>query len=522
MALTSIARLQKNYDSLEKKYIKQSDLLAEKNEKYKSLQMKYIYLEKNIENKINIAIDNFKKDLIKENEKLKLEVQRLKNLLNIDSNNSGISTSQTPINKNKRIPNTREKSNLKKGGQVGHIKHKLKRFKDEEITDTYIHEVLNCSCGSTRLIDLGIRTTKDHYDVDIRVQKVRNEFHNYQCSCCGKVIESPVPIELKEENQYGPNVKALAMSLINEGCVSYNRTRSLISGFTNNEINMSEGFMVKLQKKSHENLASFINELKVKILKEKILHWDDTVIKIDKQRSCLRYYGNEKLALYTAHDKKNKHGLDEDGILNNLTEKTTVIHDHNTINYNSDYEFENAECCVHLIRELKKIKENLNRQWAKDLIKLLTETNKERKKYIEDNIYFENKYIDEVIKKYDSIINEALKTNKENFNKYDGKEEKTLINRLKKYKSNYLMWVVRFDVPFDNNLSERSLRMSKTKMKVSGQFANINNAKYFSTIKSYVETCKRNGLNEHIAIVKLLENKPYTINEILEKSKETL
>lgn len=49
--------------------------------------------------------------------------------------NHGIQTSQTPIHKNKLIPNTREKSDKQKGGQKGHKKHKLEKFKDDEITE---------------------------------------------------------------------------------------------------------------------------------------------------------------------------------------------------------------------------------------------------------------------------------------------------------------------------------------------------------------------------------------------------
>ncbi len=54
-------------------------------------------------------------------------------------------------------------------------------------------------------------------------------------------------------------------------------------------------------------------------------------------------------------------------------------------------------------------------------------------------------------------------------------------------------------------------------MKVSGQFANITNAKYYARIKAYIETCKRNDLNPHIAIQKLLNDNPYTIDEILKE-----
>ena len=37
-------------------------------------------------------------------------------------------------------------------------------------------------------------------------------------------------------------------------------------------------------------------------------------------------------------------GLDEDNILKLLSPTTTVVHDHNNVNYNEDYSFQNAEC----------------------------------------------------------------------------------------------------------------------------------------------------------------------------------
>lgn len=93
-------------------------------------------------------------------------------------------------------------------------------------------------------------------------------------------------------------------------------------------------------------------------------------------------------------------------------------------------------------------------------------------------------------------------------------KKKKLIRRLEKYKDNYLLWILRFDVPFSNNLSERSLRSSETKMKVSGQFSNIQNAEYFARIKSYIETCKRNDINIYDALCKLINDEPYKIENM--------
>ena len=41
--------------------------------------------------------------------------------------------------------------------------------------------------------------------------------------------------------------------------------------------------------------------MKEEIIKQPILHWDDTVMIVDTKRSCLRFYGTDKLAMYTAH-----------------------------------------------------------------------------------------------------------------------------------------------------------------------------------------------------------------------------
>ena len=284
---TSLGRLQKQVIKLEKDNMKLRELLASQKKKNENLKEQIKYLEENMEKKINDRLKQFEETILKENEMLRAENEKLKRLLNNNSDNSGIPTSKAAIGETKRVPNSREKSNLKKGGQEGHPKHKLERFKDEEVTDTLIHQVANCSCGCKQLEDLGIRTTKDLFDIDIRIIKARNEFHNYKCKKCGKIIESPIALNLKEENQYGSNAQAIAISLVNEGCVSFKRTRELISGFTGGEMNMSEGYIAKLQKKCYLKLEDFDNELHKQIIKEKVLNWDDTTIAINGKQSCL-------------------------------------------------------------------------------------------------------------------------------------------------------------------------------------------------------------------------------------------
>ena len=252
----------------------------------------------------------------------------------MDGTNHGISTSQTPINKKKVIPNTREKSDKPRGGQKGHPKHKLEKFKDDEITERCVHSMEKCPCCNSGAIKkTGEIKEKDELDYKIVVTKKRHLFTEYECEECGKKFHEEIPNNLKEENQYGPQVQALELTLMNQANVTINKAQKITKGLTNGEIDLSEGYIAKLQKRASDKLSNFMEEMKAEIIKQPLLHWDDTVIMINTKRSCLRFYGTEKLAMYTAHSQKDKNGLDEDGILNVLAKETVVVHDHNNCSF---------------------------------------------------------------------------------------------------------------------------------------------------------------------------------------------
>lgn len=146
--------------------------------------------------------------------------------------------------------------------------------------------------------------------------------------------------------------------LLNEGNVSINKTQDMIKGFTFGEIVPSEGYPAKLQKRIATTLADFSEELRKHLLTHSLIHWDDTVIMVNQQRACLRFYGDEDLALYKAHMKKNKEGVVEDQLLTLLNETTTVMHDHLTMNYSEAFSYTNVECNVHLLRDLRSCVDN--------------------------------------------------------------------------------------------------------------------------------------------------------------------
>lgn len=66
--------------------------------------------------------------------------------------------------------------------------------------------------------------------------------------------------------------------MVNNINVPFNKVVSHISGITNGEINISEEYAMKLQKKSSQALTDFNKTLKEKIISLTRMHWDDTTI----------------------------------------------------------------------------------------------------------------------------------------------------------------------------------------------------------------------------------------------------
>lgn len=58
--------------------------------------------------------------------------------------------------------------------------------------------------------------------------------------------------------------------------------------------------------------------------------------------------------------------------------------------------------------------------------------------------------------------------------------------------------------------------MTKSKQKISGQFGNVKNAEDFADVRTYVETCRRNGKDPYEALYRLMDDRPYTVGELLQ------
>ena len=107
--------------------------------------------------------------------------------------------------------------------------------------------------------------------------------------------------------------------------------------------------------------------------------------------------------------------------------------------------------------------------------------------------------------RYRGLIAAGLRANPPPADRLEGAKRKpgrpkqskppNLLLRLKSHRRQTLAFMFDFRVPFDNNHTERDLRMSKVQQKISGTFCSTQGAVSFYRIRSYISTIRKNAIS---------------------------
>ncbi|CAO5681533.1 MAG: IS66 family transposase ISMrsp5 [Holosporales bacterium] len=88
-------------------------------------------------------------------------------------------------------------------------------------------------------------------------------------------------------------------------------------------------------------------------------------------------------------------------------------------------------------------------------------------------------------------------------------KERNLLERLQNFEDDVLRFLTSPLVPFTNNQAENDLRMTKVQQKISGCFKNIDGAKTFARIRSFILTSQKQSINPAEALKKLFIEHSY-------------
>ena len=84
---------------------------------------------------------------------------------------------------------------------------------------------------------------------------------------------------------------------------------------------------------------------------------------------------------------------------------------------------------------------------------------------------------------------------------------RNLLERLRDDENETLRFMIDKAVPFSNNQAENDLRMTKVQQKISGCFRSMDGAKTFCRIRSYLSTCRKQGVTASDALRLLFQGK---------------
>ena len=381
--------------------------------------------------------------------------QKLIAQISKDFENSSLPSSARSIRK-KKIPNNREATGRKPGGQPGHSGHGRKKQTPTRIVLLQpSQEILD----DPDFRKTNKTLTKQLVNVEVCLNVIEYQADTYRNSRTGELYHAQFPDGVVDEVNYGSSVKAFLFLLNNDCCVSIDKCRDFLKNLTGGNLDISKGMISKLSQEFSEKSEPLRKSAASELFLYPVMHTDCTNARVNGQNAyvfvCAAPDGP---ALYYAREVKGHAGVtgtlieDYQGIL---------IHDHEKTFYR--YGTAHQECLAHVLRYLKGSMENEpERTWNKDMHSLL----QEMIHYVnglESGAARDLEKLLEYETRYDQILERALAEYADVPCTDYYRDGFNLATRLKEYRDSHLLFLHDSRVPATNNLAERLLRNIKRK-----------------------------------------------------------
>ena len=252
---------------------------------------------------------------------------------------------------------------------------------------------------------------------------------------------------------------------------------------------------------SSAKLLKTEQRIKALIRDSTVIGVDETGLRVAGQGGYVHVARTEALTHYAYDERRAKAAMDEIGILPQF--RGTLVRD-GFSSYKWYEQCRHSLCNVHLLRDLLFVEESSSAQkvWTAPLAKLLLKI-KDRvaaaKARME--VQLSQQIKEDFMRRYDRLVKKADRLNPppKKSNAEGGAVKKLaphltprrLVNRLQRRRDEILRFMSDFNVPFDNNGSERDLRMVKLAQKISGCLRTPEGARHFCRVKSYLSTARK-------------------------------
>lgn len=428
-----------------------------------------------------------------------------------DSHNSNLPPSSDPLvakaaNSLRRTRSLRRRSGRKIGGQFGHPGTTLLMAQHPD--SFVVHKPEACMrCGSPLAESSVVGSHKRQvFDLpEVKVEVVEHRAETRRCSKCGAKTKAKFPLGIRAPVQYGQNLRARAIYLQKYQLLPYRRTSEVMRDLFGSTI--SHSAIYNAQQVCSGKLINSETRIKAELQRASVLGVDETGIRVAGKSHWVHIARTDSYTHYGYDSRRGKAAMDAIGILPQF--KGTLVRD-GWYSYDQYLQCQHSLCNAHVLRELIYVGEanEQQRKWSERMIKLLLEVKSEMEEpkvggEARMSAQRQKKYVG----RYERLIRYAKQINAPP-SKNRTEEARRLINRLEQKREEVLRFMSSKEVPFDNNGSERDLRMVKLQQKTSGCFRSPEGADTFCRVRSYISTARKQGHSLLIALERVFRGKP--------------
>jgi transposase len=443
-------------------------------------------------------------------ERLTTRVTELERQLKTNSQNSSKPPSQDTYAK--PAPRSlRRKTGRGPGKQPGAPGASLTLIDDpDEVLDHVPAVCVGCGEGLAGVPSCGVVRRQVHDLPPVASVVTEHRLHRRRCRC-GTLSTATGPAEASAPACYGPNITALAAYLLTYQHLPIARAGELLTEISG--MGVSTGWVAGVLGRLEPGLDPFVTATRVAVRAAPVAHVDETGVRVNGKNWWLHSAGTARLSTYFLHEKRGRDAIDAFGILDGFA--GVVVHD-GWHPYRT-YDLTHALCNAHHQRELQAAAETCPGQsWPGALSAVLDELNAAAHTARDlDLLEVPEEVLAPLTSRYDTLVQAGLGLHPRNHRGHPqgGRPRQSparrLLDRLEKYRGDVLRFAFDLTVPFTNNQAERDIRMTKTQLKISGGWRTEHGARTWLTVRSYVSTVRKNGLNIITALRDAITGNPW-------------
>jgi len=398
-----------------------------------------------------------------------------------NSRNSSIPPSRDE-NRPFKSQSLREVSGKKPGGQSGHEGKTLEMVSTPD--EIILYNPLFCKhCGSD-ISHLPAEMIEKRQVVEIPpIKPVYIEHQVFARTCtCGCTVIGSFPADITSGISYGKSVESLSSYFYARQYLPFARMQEMFNDVFS--LPISEGGIHQVLDRATAKVEPAYELIHECIKEASVIGSDETGTHIGKDKGWFWTWQNEKLTYIVASMNRGTQTINKN--FENGFPKAVLVHDC----WKSHFEPQTLThqiCIAHLLREVTYLDELYDSTWPKQFKELLRDAIHLKQKLTPSDYLAPIPERTNLIVRLLELIETPVQT--------EFSELAAFHRRMIKYQYYIFTFLFNFDVPPDNNGSERAIRNIKVKHKISGYFKSFKGAEQFAILRSVIDTAIKNGQN---------------------------